>query len=125
MTKLKNIKVEDGTVPNRVATVSADGAVKVDNSAVITKLSSLIETISLLIETQQELISRLAPLAGAMSTTASLRVTGIAMPSTAVTGPITSAQSIAEKNIAGVGYTARIAAENLTATISNINNVTP
>lgn len=77
-----------------------------------------------LVETLQELSQRLAPLAGAMSNTAQLRVTQTAVPSTAVTGPITSAQSIAEKNLGGVSYTQRVAAENLTAIQSNIVNVT-
>lgn len=76
-----------------------------------------------LIGTLQELNQRLAPLAGAMATTAQLRVIQTAVPSTAVTGPITSAQSIAEKNISGVSYTTRMATENITAIQSNINNV--
>ena len=76
-----------------------------------------------LVRTLQELSQRLAPLAGAMSNTAQLRVTQIAVPSTAVTGPITSAQSIAEKNVSGVSYTTRMATENMAAIQSNINNV--
>jgi hypothetical protein len=74
-------------------------------------------------ETLQELVQRLAPLAGAMANTAQLRVIQTAVPSTAVTGPITSAQSIAEKNVGGVMYTTRVATENNTAVQSNINNV--
>jgi hypothetical protein len=75
-----------------------------------------------LIDTLQELVQRLAPLAGAMNATAQLRVIQTAVPSTAVTGPKTSAQSIAEKNVGGVYYTNRVALENLTAVISNVNN---
>jgi len=75
-------------------------------------------------DTLQELIQRLAPLASAMeSGNTRLRVVQTAVPSTAVTGPITSAQSIAEKNVSGVMYTQRVALENLTAINSNINNV--
>lgn len=82
------------------------------------------EDIKSLIETLQELTQRLAPLAGAIQAGGSaIRVAGVTMPSTAVTGPITSAQSIAEKNPGGVSYPQRTAQENLTA-ISNINNVT-
>ena len=73
-------------------------------------------------DTLQELVQRLAPIAGAMSNTGQLRVV---VPSTStVTGPITSAQSIAEKAIGGASYTQRVAQENLTATIANVNNCT-
>lgn len=77
-----------------------------------------------LVETLQELVQRLAPLAGAMASNAGLRVVGVTMPSTAVTGPITSAQSIAEKNVGGISYTQRVALENNTAIQSNIINCT-
>ena len=78
-----------------------------------------------LIETLQELIQRLAPLAGAMNSGAvGLRVVGVTMPSTAVTGPQTSAQFIATYNAAGVNYTTRVALENNTAIQSNVNNCT-
>jgi hypothetical protein len=79
--------------------------------------------IKVLNETLQELVQRLAPLAGAMANTAQLRVTQTTVPSTAVTGPMTSAQSIAEKNVGGVMYTTRVATENIAAVQSNINNV--
>lgn len=75
-----------------------------------------------LIDTLHELVARLAPLAGAMNSTAQLRVIQTAVPSHAVTGPITSAQSIAEKNAGGVMYTMRVATENNAAVQSNINN---
>lgn len=75
-----------------------------------------------LIGALHELVSRLAPLAGAMSPTAQLRVTQTAVPSTAVTGPITSAQFIATYNVGGVNYTSRVAIENNAAVQSNINN---
>lgn len=78
-----------------------------------------------LIETLQELVQRLAPLAGAMNSgVVGLRVVGVTMPSTAVTGPITSAQSIAEKAVGGINYTPRVALENLIAVTSNVNNCT-
>lgn len=80
-------------------------------------------TLNSLTDTLQEATQRLSTLAGAMSAGAvGLRVVGVTMPSTAVTGPITSAQSIAEKNVAGISYTQRVALENLTAVISNVNN---
>lgn len=84
-------------------------------SALQTQLESLVDTL-------QELVQRLSPLAGAMNNTAQLRVIQTAVPSTAVTGPITSAQSIAEKAVAGISYTQRVAIENNTAIQSNINN---
>lgn len=77
-----------------------------------------------LIETLQELTQRLAPLAGAMATNATLRVSQLAVPSTAVTGPITSALSIAEKQLGGTSYPEKVAITNLTAIQSNINNCT-
>jgi len=89
-------------------------------------------TLNSLTETLQELSQRLLPLAGMANNAATaLRVIPIASVSTAVTGSvtatgggyITSTQSIAEKNIAGVMYTFRTANENLTATLANINNV--
>lgn len=78
-----------------------------------------------LIETLQELIQRLSPLAGVITQVGgqSLKVSQTAVPSTAVTGPITSALSIAEKALGGVSYTQRTAEENLTAIQSNINNI--
>lgn len=82
-------------------------------------------TLNSLIETLQELTHRLSFLAGlANGGAVGLRVVGVSMPSTAVTGPITSAQSIAEKAIGGAAYTQKTANENLAAIISNINNVT-
>lgn len=69
-----------------------------------------------LIETLQELSQRLAPLAGAMAPNATIRVQGISMPSTAVTGPITTAQHIANTLVE------KIAIANLTAIQANINN---
>lgn len=76
-------------------------------------------------DTLQELIQRLAPLASAMeSGNTRLRVVQTAVPSTAVTGPQTSAQFIATYNVAGVNYTSRVATENNAAVQSNIINVT-
>ena len=89
-----------------------------DTGSIITSSADLIETL-------QELIQRLAPLAGAMNSGAvGLRVVGVTMPSTAVTGPQTSAQFIATYNAAGVNYTTRVALENNTAIQSNVNNCT-
>ena len=79
-------------------------------------------TLNSLIDTLQELIQRLSPLAGAMNNTAQLRVVQSSVPSTAVTGPITSAQSIAEKTVAGIMYPEQVANINSTAIQSNINN---
>lgn len=70
-----------------------------------------------LIETLQELNTRLTVI-GSMASSGipGLRVIGVSMPSTAVTGPITSAQYIA------ADLTKKIALENMTAVLSNINN---
>lgn len=84
----------------------------------------LATTLNELVETLQELVQRLAPLAGAINNTAQLRVIQSSVPSTAVTGPITSAQSITEKAVGGVSFPEKIAITNLTAIHSNINNVT-
>lgn len=81
-------------------------------------------TLESLVETLQELISRLAVLSAVKGVNESLRVTPISMPSTAVTGPITSALSIAEKALGGISYTQRTAIENMTAVLANINNTT-
>lgn len=79
-------------------------------------------TLNSLVETLQELIQRLAPLAGIIANTAQLRVVQAAVPSTAVTGPITSAQSIAEKAVGGISYAEKMARTNNTAIQSNIIN---
>jgi len=88
-------------------------------------------TLNSLVETLQELSRRLLVIASMANAGApALRTIPIASVSTAVTGtvtasgPITSAQSIAEKNIAGVMYTMRVATENNTAYVANISNVT-
>lgn len=82
------------------------------------------DTLISLTETLQELTSRLATIASAVANTAQLRVVQTSVPSTTVTGPITSAQSIAEKAVAGISYPEKMAITNLTAHQSNINNVT-
>ena len=82
------------------------------------------DTLISLTETLQELTSRLATIASAVANTAQLRVVQTSVPSTAVTGPKTSAQSIAEKAVAGISYPEKMAITNLTAHQSNINNVT-
>lgn len=98
------------------------GATEAKQDSQIT-LATQLETLT---ETLQELVQRLAPLAGAMRNTAQLGVIGsvavTSAPSTAVTGPITSAQSIAEKAVAGISYPEKVAITNLTAIQSNINN---
>lgn len=80
------------------------------------------ETLQSLIITLQELTHRLSLLGAVKGVNESLRVTPISSVSTAVTGPITSAQSIAEKNVAGVAWTQRIALENLNCNQNNIIN---
>jgi len=89
-----------------------------DTGSIITSSADLIETL-------QELIQRLAPIAGAMNSGAvGLRVVGVTMPSTAVTGPQTSAQFIATYNVGGVNYTSSVALQNQTVILSNVNNCT-
>lgn len=76
-----------------------------------------------LIETLQELTARLAVLASWNNAGVSgMRVVGVSMPSTAVTGPQTSAQFIATYNPGGANFPYRTAVENATAVLSNINN---
>lgn len=102
-----------------------DSTVSVNTSALATSANQtsqvvLETTLNSLIETLQELVQRLAPLSGAMANTAQLRtvVTGAVTAS----GPITSAQSIAEKAPAGISYPEKIALDNLTVAITNTNN---
>lgn len=73
-----------------------------------------------LIETLQELVSRLNVVAGwASSGVPGMRVVGVSMPSTAVTGPATSA------NVTAALLTQnRTIADNLLVTQANINNCT-
>ncbi len=97
---------------------------KIDNSdeSIVVEITT-IPTLETLIDTLQELVSRLNVIASmANSGAPALRTISIGGTVTA-TGPITSAQSIAEKNVAGVMYTMRTANENITAIQSNINNV--
>lgn len=65
-----------------------------------------------LIKTIQELSTRLTVLSAVKGINESLRVTPLSSVSTAVTGPLTNAQLVAENN--------RL--NNLTVTIANINN---
>ncbi len=81
------------------------------------------ETLNYLIETLQELNVRLTAIASTVANTAQLRVVQTSVPSTAVTGPITSAQSIAEKAVGGISYPEKMAMTNYAAIQSNINNV--
>lgn len=129
--KALRIKLVDGTSGSNLT--STNGKLDVNASLDVSTLNkevtqleikTLITTLNSLIETQQELIQRLAPLGAMRGPNDTLRVTGVSMPSTAVTGPITSAQSIAEKTVGGIDFTRRLAAENLTAIQGNINNTT-
>lgn len=134
--KVHVIDSSGSSVQPATSTAQTDGSQKtqiVDAGGVTvlpatsTKQDSLIilaTQLETLIETLQELVGRLAPLASAVTQVGgqSLRVTGLAMPSTAVTGPITSAQSIAEKQLGGTSYPEKVAVTNLTAIQSNINN---
>ena len=119
-----------GTVTGNVLTLTFDTSsmdngdkllIYYDDTTDEVALASNQDSIQSLIETLQELIQRLAPLASVIANTAALRITPIA--AVTVSGPITSAQSIAEKNVAGVSYTQRVAAENLTVIQSNIQNI--
>lgn len=88
----------------------------------------LATTLNALIETLQELDTRLTAIASTVANTAQLRTIGTAVVSGSVTatggGYITSAQSIAEKAVAGISYPEKMAITNLTATQANINNTT-
>lgn len=114
---------DDNPMPVNVATnTGLATSTKQDSQITLeTELNALTETL-------QELVQRLMPLAGAISSTAALRVAPISSVSTAVTGsvtatgPITSAQSIAEKAVAGVLYPEKIALTNTASVLSNINN---
>jgi len=74
-------------------------------------------TLESLILTIQELVARLSVLSSwASSGAPGMRVVGVSMPSTAVTGPLTSAQHLANE------LTQRMATENMAAVLSNVNN---
>lgn len=105
---------------NNVANVDSSGRLAVSLSGASIEITQT--EIKSLIETLQELTSRLSVLSAFKGVNESLRVTPISSVSTAVTGPITSANSIAEKVVAGVGYTQRVATENISAVLGNINN---
>lgn len=114
---------DDNPMPVNVATnTGLATSTKQDSQITLeTELNALTETL-------QELVQRLMPLAGAISSTAALRVAPISSVSTAVTGsvtatgPITSAQSIAEKAVAGILFPEKIALTNTASVLSNINN---
>lgn len=107
---LERIKTENGILPSSLPTGAATSVNQ--------------DTLNSLIDTLQELIQRLAPLAGAMNNMAQLRVVATGAVTATGGGYITSAQSIAEKAVAGISYTPRVAQENLTAILSNVNNCT-
>ena len=94
-----------------------------DNVQINPATSDNQETLNYLIETLQELNVRLTAIASTVANTAQLRVVQTSVPSTAVTGPITSAQSIAEKAVGGISYPEKMAMTNYAAIQSNINNV--
>lgn len=107
---------------NVSGTVTANAGTNLNTSALALENGNL-SSIELLTEAIQELIQRLMPLGGAITAGGSyLRVTQTAVPSTAVTGPITSAQSIAEKAVGGISYTDTVAIRNNTAIQSNVVN---
>jgi hypothetical protein len=120
----KIVKIIDETVHTRGASVEQVGA----QGALVTKVveptlpegastSVSQEELNSLIETLRELTHRLAVLGSfANAGVAGMRIVGVSMPSTAVTGPITSAQYLANT------LTNRAAEQNLTAIQANIIN---
>lgn len=90
-----------GTVSGNILTLTYDTSAMDDNDKLLIYYDDAekIDLTADLIETLQELSQRLAPLASAMTAgNTQLRVTQLSVPSTAVTGPLTSAQLIAENN---------------------------
>ena len=85
-----------------------------DNVQINPATSDNQETLNYLIETLQELNVRL---------TAQLRVVATGSVTASGGGYITSAQSIAEKAVAGIMYPEKIANTNMAVTLANINNV--
>lgn len=76
-----------------------------------------------LIETLQELTARLAVIASwAASGATGLRVVGVSMPSTAVTGPATSAQVVAALLTQTTSFQRELF--NILPTLANVNNCT-
>jgi hypothetical protein len=128
--QLGAVELKNSTDDTR-AIIKSDGT---NNALVITQNNQPLPTgasteltqqnLLTLIETLQELINKLTVLSAVKGIQESLRVQVISVPSTAVTGPITSAQSIAEKNVAGVSWTTEVAMRNLLTIQSNINNMT-
>ena len=119
-----------GTVTGNVLTLAFDTAamentdkllIYYDDTADEVALSSNQELMQSLIETLQEATIRLSSIASLINNTAQLRVIQSSVPSTAVTGPATSAQVVAAL------LTQSIALERYSANAvhSNINNVTP
>lgn len=118
---IEQVGEQGALIAKVVGTTLASGAATSANQdlemALQNTLISSQATTNSLIETLQELSTRLSGLGGVMNTgVTGLRVVGVSMPSTAVTGPITTAQHLANT------LTLRMAGENLTATIANINN---
>ena len=111
-------------LPGQATMANSEPVVVASNQTTIPVEST---TLNSLVETLQELIQRLAPIAGAVANTAQLRVIGSVVvttaPSTAVTGPITSANSIAEKAVGGIMYPEKMSNTNIAVTLANINNV--
>lgn len=90
-----------GTVSGNILTLAYDTSAMDDNDKLLIYYDDTekIDLTADLIETLQELSQRLAPLASAMTAgNTQLRVTQLSVPSTAVTGPLTSAQLITENN---------------------------
>jgi len=111
----KRLKVT-ATVSDNALPIGAATSAKQDSQI------TLETTLNTLVETLQELTTRLTAISATVANTQQLRVVQASVPSTAVTGPITSAQSIAEKNAGGVSYAEKMALDNLTAIQSNVNN---
>lgn len=84
----------------------------------------LATTLNALIETLQELDTRLTAIASTVANTAQIRTITTGAVTATGGGYITSAQSIAEKAVAGISYPEKMAITNLTATQANINNTT-
>jgi hypothetical protein len=120
-------QVHDG-LGNEVQFATADKQLPDNHNVTVSNMVTAPETglnkevtqlqLQSLIETLQELTLRLTVLTAVKGINESLRVTPITSVSTAVTGPITSAQHLANE------LTKRIAIENNTAIQSNIINVT-
>jgi len=134
MPEEKIVKIIDETVHSRGASVEQVGTqgaliVKQVDTTLPDGASTSVsqEELNSLVETLGELTHRLAVLGSfANSGAAGMRVVGVSMPSTAVTGPATSAQVVAalltQTNTLRLDTASMTA--NTVAILSNINNCT-